>query len=203
MEKLQTAMTLKEAKFDINELFFSITDQDSTIRSGNEVFIRISGYKKDELIGSFHNIIRHPDMPKILFKTFWEYLQAGKPIVAYVKNKTKEGGYYWVLAVVFPLNDRYVSIRIKPNSKLFAAAKELYFKLLMAETKDTVEASATLFPQLLSELGYTSYDHFMSEVLLQELQERQNIISTSDDDSEMDSPLTLAYSHSKTLMKVL
>lgn len=201
MEKLQTAMTLKEAKFDMNELFFSITDQDSTIRSGNEVFIRISGYKKDELIGSFHNIIRHTDMPKILFKTFWEYLQSGKPIVAYVKNKTKEGGFYWVLAAVFPLNDRYVSIRIKPNSTLFAAAKELYFKLLMAETKDTVDASAALLPQLLSDLGYTTYDHFMSEVLLQELQERQKVISHSEDESEMESPLTLAYSHSKTLMK--
>ncbi|MFZ3052822.1 MAG: PAS domain-containing protein [Sulfuricurvum sp.] len=201
MEKLQTAMTLKEAKFDINELFFSITDQDSTIRSGNEVFIRISGYEKDELIGSFHNIIRHPDMPKIIFKTFWEYLQAGKPIVAYVKNKTKEGGYYWVLAVVFPLDDRYVSIRIKPNSTLFAAAKELYFKLLMAETKENVEASAALLPQLLSELGYTTYDHFMSEVLLHELQERQKVISPSVDESEYEFPLTLAYNYSKTLMR--
>ncbi|MFH0709677.1 MAG: PAS domain-containing protein [Pseudomonadota bacterium] len=201
MEKLQTAMTLKEAKFDINELFFSITDQDSTIRSGNEVFIRISGYRKDELIGSFHNIIRHPDMPKILFKTFWEYLQAGKPIVAYVKNKTKEGGYYWVLAAVFPLNDRYVSIRIKPNSTLFTAAKELYFKLLMAETKENVEASDTLLPQLLSELGYTTYDHFMSDILLHELQERQKVISYSENESQLESPLTLAYSYSKTLMK--
>lgn len=201
MENIQTAMILKEAKFGMNELFFSITDQDSTIRSGNEVFVRISGYTKDELIGSFHNIIRHPDMPKIIFKTFWEYLQAGKPIVAYVKNQTKEGGYYWVLAAVFPLNDRYISIRIKPNSKLFAIAKELYFKLLMAETKDNIEASAILLPKLLIDLGYTSYDHFMSEVLLHELQERQKVISDSQRVSESESPLTLAYSYSKTLMK--
>ncbi len=201
MENIQTAMILKEAKFDMNELFFSITDQDSTIRSGNEVFVRISGYTKDELIGSFHNIIRHPDMPKIIFKTFWEYLYAGKPIVAYVKNQTKEGGYYWVLAAVFPLNDRYISIRIKPNSKLFAIAKELYFKLLMAETKDNIEASSILLPKLLIDLGYTSYDHFMSEVLLHELQERQKVIYDSQRVSEFESPLTLAYSYSKTLMK--
>ncbi len=201
MEKLQTAMTLKEAKFDINELFFSITDQDSTIRFGNEVFIRISGYDKDELIGSFHNIIRHPDMPKIIFKTFWEYLQAGKPIVAYVKNKTKEEGYYWVLAAVFPLNDRYVSIRIKPNSKFFSIAKELYFKLLMAESQEGIEASEQLIPKLLNDLGYTTYEHFMSDALLSELQERQKVISYSQNGSEYESPLTLAYSYSKALMK--
>jgi len=177
MDKTEQAMALKEAKFDINELFFSITDQASTILSGNEVFVRISGYTKEELIGSFHNVIRHPDMPKIIFKTLWEYLNADKPIVAYVKNQTKEGNYYWVLAAVFPLTDRFISIRIKPSAKVFAATKEFYFKLLMAESRGGMEESGTLFPELLKGLGYDDYDHFMGAALLDELKERQILVS--------------------------
>ncbi len=98
MEILGCASAMREAKFEIDELFFSITDQASTILSGNEVFVRISGYKKEELLGQFHNIIRHPDMPRVVFKMLWDHLKRDKPVVAYVKNKTKDGGYYWVLA---------------------------------------------------------------------------------------------------------
>jgi aerotaxis receptor len=173
VEKSEHALALKEAKFEINELFFSITDQSSTILSGNDVFVRISGYSKEELIGQFHNIIRHPDMPRIVFKTFWDYLNADKPIVAYVKNKTKEGGYYWVLAAVFPLHDRYISIRIKPTTKLFSIVKDLYSKVLIAENSLSEEESSKAFSELLNTFGYDNYDQFMSDALLDELKERQ------------------------------
>lgn len=201
MEQNDNATGFKEAKFEINELFFSITSQDSTILSGNDVFVRISGYAKHELIGSFHNIIRHPDMPRVVFKTFWEYLKADKPIVAYVKNKTKEGGYYWVLAAVFPLKERYVSIRIKPNTQIFTAIKALYFKLLMAESKGGMEESERIMPDLLSELGYKNYDHFMSDALLQELRERQSVGLHTDREIESGSLLKSAYGYSRSLMQ--
>ncbi|MDO9208576.1 MAG: PAS domain-containing protein [Sulfuricurvum sp.] len=208
MQTTEQMVTInKEAKFDMNELFFSITNLESRILTGNDVFVRISGYTKQELIGSFHNIIRHPDMPRIIFKTFWDYLKADKPIVAYVKNRTKEGGYYWVLAAVFPLNDRYISIRIKPNSKLFTAAKELYFKLLMAESKEGIEASTSMVATLLRDLGYENYDRFMSDALFQELQGRQGLISnTSHQDQNVESlspfqhNLKSMQGFSKTLM---
>lgn len=198
----------KEAKFDTNELFFSITDKESTILSGNDLFVRISGYAKSELIGQYHNLIRHPDMPRIIFKTFWEYLNAGKPIVAYVKNRTKEGGFYWVLGAVFPLKDTFVSIRIKPSSALFTAAKELYFKLLMAESMGGMEESALLFPKLLSDLGFESYDHFMSGALLQELEGRKGVkrnfapdrILTAQGVSSLHRRLLVAYGYSEKLM---
>lgn len=174
---MENSITDKEAKFDSSELFFSITDKQSTILSGNNVFIRISGYSKNELIGQYHNIIRHPDMPKVIFKTLWDYLNANKPIVAYVKNRAKDGSYYWVLAAVFPLSDRYISIRIKPNTKIFAAIKELYFKLLMVESKENIEASSAMVSTILGDLGYANYDHFMSDALLKELQDHQAVIS--------------------------
>ena len=167
---------MQEAKFDIHELFFSITDNHSAIISGNETFVRISGYSKEELIGQFHNIVRHPDMPRVVFKTFWDYLKANKPIVAYVKNKTKDGGYYWVIAAVFPLEDSYISIRFKPSSAMFSAVKEIYFRLLMTENKTGVPDSEKLFSELLNGLGYRDYTHFMNEALLAELLERKRLL---------------------------
>lgn len=171
---------MKEAKFDVQELFFSITDHASTIITGNEVFVRISGYHKEELIGEFHNIIRHPDMPRVVFKVLWDHLENGKPVVAYVKNKTKDGAYYWVLAAVFPLDDHYISIRIKPTSSIFAVVRELYFKLLMAETNGGMDASLPIVFELLKELGYDSYDDFMSDALLSELSERKKLLASID-----------------------
>lgn len=170
---MKTDLSSQEAKFENDELFFSITEPDSTILSGNDVFVRISGYDETELVGSFHNIIRHPDMPRIIFKTLWDAIGSGKPLVAYVKNRTKTGEYYWVLAAVFPLGERYLSIRIKPSTPLFARAREIYFKLLMAESKGGMEESAALLGRLLAELGYQCYEQFMSEALLQELHARK------------------------------
>lgn len=205
-ETTRSSAVTAEAKFNINELFFSITDKESTILSGNEVFVRISGYTKDELIGKSHNIIRHPDMPRIVFKVLWDYLNAGKPIVAYVKNKTKEGRYYWVLAAVFPLNDHYISIRIKPTTELFTAAKELYANLLIAESKGGMEESGRILPELLTGYGYENYDRFMSDALLQELKERQKFVSkvAINDNYHAASPslqkLKVVYDYSRELM---
>ncbi len=171
MERID--VTDKEAVFESDELFFSITRRDSTILSGNDVFTRISGYAEEELVGSFHNIIRHPDMPKIVFKTLWDALNVDKPLVAYVKNRSRDGKYYWVLAAVFPLGEHLISIRIKPDSPLFAAARELYFKLLMSEAKGGMEASAPLLGEALKGLGYDSYAQFMSDALVTELAQRK------------------------------
>ena len=92
-----------ESVFLPDEMFFSTTDLKGIILSGNDVFIRVSKFSKEELIGKPHNIIRHPDMPRIVFKLLWDYIQSGKPIVAYVKNIAKDGSYYWVLATVVPI----------------------------------------------------------------------------------------------------
>ncbi|MBV5321590.1 MAG: PAS domain-containing protein, partial [Sulfuricurvum sp.] len=203
------AASMKEAQFDTNELFFSITDHASTILSGNDVFVNISGYEKEELIGQFHNIIRHPDMPKVIFKILWDHLKSDKPIVAYVKNKTKEGGFYWVLAVVFPLSERYISIRIKPNSPIFAIVRELYFKLLIAESRGGMEASEAMLLELLLELGYSGYNHFMADALLSELSKRKELLTDYKSDieyvAESNNPLCetlkILLNQSQTLMR--
>ena len=76
----------------------SRTDLSGIITYANETFANISGYKVDELIGKPHNMVRHPDMPKSIFKDLWQKLKEGKSWQGYVKNKRKDNGYYWVYA---------------------------------------------------------------------------------------------------------
>ena len=69
----------------------------------NEDFCKIAGYSLEELVGKPHNIVRHPEMPKKPFKSLWDTIQKGEIWTGYVKNATKDGGYYWVFATVYPL----------------------------------------------------------------------------------------------------
>lgn len=90
----------KEIEVPKNELIVSRTDLQGKITYANELFAKISGYKPQELIGKSHNIIRHPDMPKSPFKEMWETIVKGETWSGYVKNRTKEGRFYWVFAEV-------------------------------------------------------------------------------------------------------
>ncbi len=85
-----------ETEVPQNELIISRTDLNGIITYANETFAKISGYTVEELIGKPHNIIRHPDMPKSVFKNLWETIQADKIWKGYVKNLRKDKGYYWV-----------------------------------------------------------------------------------------------------------
>jgi len=208
VKNLELHVSSQEAKFDLSELFFSITKTDSTILSGNETFVRISGYERDEIIGQFHNIIRHPDMPHVVFKTFWDFLNAGKSVAAYVKNRTKEGGYYWVFAVVFPLRERYVSIRIKPNAQLFDSVKGLYAQLLESQESLDMQESEQQLLEALKSLGYRDYEHFMNEALVEELLIRKKLFlecEAKDDSfcskSELELKIEGLYCSSKKMLE--
>ena len=83
-----------------DELIVSRTDLDGYITFANDVFAEISGYTPDELIGKSHSIVRHPDMPRSVFKNMWETIKSGKLWQGYVKNLRKDGGFYWVFAEV-------------------------------------------------------------------------------------------------------
>ncbi len=180
--KVRTIPKDVESLFENNEMFFSTTDLKGIINSGNDVFARVSKYSLDQMIGKPHNIVRHPDMPKVVFKLLWDYIQSGKPIVAYVKNMAKDGSYYWVLAVVSPLYDdegniyRYISIRIKPASKIFKQIQKLYKELLKAEYLGGIEESLSLLQKRLQELGFDDYDDFMKKALEEELKLKGDIL---------------------------
>jgi PAS domain S-box-containing protein len=94
--------TTNERFFDKNDIIVSKTDLKGHLTYVNRVFMAISDYEERELLGQPHSIIRHPDMPRAIFKLLWERLHAGKEIFAYVKNMTKTGDFYWVLAHATP-----------------------------------------------------------------------------------------------------
>ena len=91
-----------EYQFDGSRSIFSTTDLKGKITYANPYFIEVSGYSEEELIGKPHNILRHPDMPPVAFADLWATIKAGLPWTAMVKNRRKNGDYYWVLATVTP-----------------------------------------------------------------------------------------------------
>ncbi|WP_413283659.1 methyl-accepting chemotaxis protein [Vibrio sp. MA40-2] len=127
-------MTDKERTFGENATLISVTNLDGVIQYCNRDFIEISGYSEDELIGSHHNIVRHRDMPKAAFENLWSTVKADKPWKGMVKNRCKDGGYYWVEAYVTPIFENgkkigYQSIRSCPSRKQITDAQSLYSSL--------------------------------------------------------------------------
>ena len=121
----------EEVKLSADTMIVSETDAKGMIVYANADFCKIAGYSKEELIGKPHNYVRHPDMPKAAFEDLWKTIQNGKVWKGIVKNRTKDGGYYWVNATAYPSKNskgvlRYVSVRVKPTDKEIADAISLY-----------------------------------------------------------------------------
>ena len=121
----------QEVKLSIDTMIVSETDAKGNIIFANSDFCDIAGYTIEELIGKPHNIVRHKDMPKAALEDLWKTVQDGKIWNGIVKNKTKNGGYYWVNATAYPSKNekgelRYISVRIKPTDKEIEDAINLY-----------------------------------------------------------------------------
>ncbi|MDX1781796.1 MAG: PAS domain-containing protein [Thalassovita sp.] len=150
--------------FGVEEMFFSKTDERGVIEDFNSVFVRISGFSGDELHGAPHKILRHPDMPKAVFWLLWNGLRNGQAVGAYVKNKTKDGKYYWVFALAAPVTGGYFSVRIKPTSDMHSQVVALYKEIRAAELAEKVSAedSAKRLLHRLQDLGFPNYGWFQS-----------------------------------------
>jgi PAS domain S-box-containing protein len=159
-------MAHNELTFGQEEFIVSKTDLNGKITYCNDLFIKISGYPEVELIDQPHNILRHPDMPAIVFKLLWERIRAGNEIFAYVKNKTKHGDFYWVFAHVTPTFDsnhkiiNYHSVRRCPKDTALSIIKPFYVSLLQKEKNGGIKASEEALTQLLQSKG-VSYDEFI------------------------------------------
>jgi len=161
--------TNHEKSLSESEFIVSKTDAKGKILYGNKIFIKISGYTEKELLGSPHSILRHPDMPKTIFKLLWERLHAKGEIFAYVKNMCKDGSFYWVLANVTVTLDTnggvidFHAVRRKPSSKAMRVIPELYAKLLHEEKKSGMDASTKMLNTILHDKG-VSYDDFIFDL---------------------------------------
>jgi aerotaxis receptor len=116
------------------DMLVSVTDPQGRITYCNPVFVRISGYSAAELLGQPHNIVRHPDMPEEAFRDMWHTIQGGRPWTGLVKNRCKNGDFYWVRANASPLTDGdritgYLSVRTRPDPAEVQAAEALYARM--------------------------------------------------------------------------
>ena len=120
-----------EYRMQAGQSIVSKTDTKGRITYVNPAFIEVSGFNENELLGKAHNIVRHPDMPPEAFADLWHTLQAGQPWTGMVKNRRKNGDFYWVVANVVPVKEDgrvtgYMSVRTAPTRAQVAAAEELY-----------------------------------------------------------------------------
>ena len=168
--KYKVTPTQQERVMREDDFIVSKTDLKGRISYCNRIFIEFSGYTEQELLGAQHNIIRHPDMPRGVFKLLWDTLGQNREIFAYVKNMSRDGAYYWVIANVTPnLNPQgvcegYFSVRRKPKREAVSALSDLYRTMLEEERRagprDACDASVALLTGLLKQKG-VSYESFI------------------------------------------
>ncbi len=146
---MKNRVTPKNEEIKLNPLKYilSTTDLKGNILSVNDYFIEVCKYTRDELIGSPHNIVRHPDMPKAIFHLMWDHIKNGKNITAVVKNLAKDGRYYWVITDFEIRKDqngninRYMAFRQAAPKKIVRSIEPLYQKLLEIEKGDDMKTS--------------------------------------------------------------
>jgi len=161
-----------ETFFDKDDVIVSKTSPKGMITYANRTFLAVSEFSEDDVIGKPHNLIRHPDMPRCIFKLLWETLQGGREIFAYVVNRTKHGNHYWVLAHVTPSFDAdhiivgfHSSRRVPDRGPLEETIIPLYRTLRQheqqaADPKAGLQASYDALMGTLQEKGLR-YDQFI------------------------------------------
>jgi PAS domain S-box-containing protein len=160
-----------EIQLNPKRYIVSKTDPKGVIEYGNDYFVEISGYTETELIGTPHSLIRHPDMPKIVFKIMWDRINKAQNIMAVVKNLAKDGSYYWVVTEfepkVDPINNEIIShtaFRKAAPKKAVATMELIYQKLLEIEKEGGMEASEKYLRGFLEEKNM-SYDDFIDDLV--------------------------------------
>ncbi|KAE8547599.1 methyl-accepting chemotaxis protein [Marinobacter nauticus] len=132
-------ITGNERTFPESQKLISSTDLRGKILHCNDAFVAVSGFSRDELIGQPHNIVRHPDMPPKAYENMWSHLKAGRPWMGLVKNRCKNGDFYWVSAYVTPVTANgevvgYESVRSCPGREDVARAEKLYKSIREGKT---------------------------------------------------------------------
>lgn len=148
----------------------SETDREGVVTYANDYFVELSAYPEEELVGKPHSVVRHPDMPKTVFKLLWDALKAGKEYKAIVKNRRKDGKYYWVYSEYKPLYDQNKQIRGYRSSrrpvprKILSDVEAIYKKLLDLEaTKSQHDAEMFLELKLHND-GFHDYAEFVDDL---------------------------------------
>lgn len=173
--KKKIKMTGVERFFDPDRFLVSKTDLKGVITYANQVFADVAEYKEEELLNKPHSIIRHPDMPRCVFKLLWDTIQDGREIFAYVVNRSKYNNHYWVFAHVTPSYDDHGNItgyhsnrRVPNRETLDNVIIPLYKTLLKEEERfensnEGMESAFNMLLNILKEKGL-SYDEFILSI---------------------------------------
>ncbi len=161
-----------EILLDSKRYIVSETDENGKITFCNDYFIEVSGYSKEELIGKPHNIVRHPDMPSVVFKLLWQTISSGNNINAVVKNLAKDGRYYWIFTEFEIRKDTdtgkiigYHASRKSISKHVIEIIADLYKKLLEIEKNDSIESSEKYLINFLKEKGDDiEFSNIMEEI---------------------------------------
>jgi aerotaxis receptor len=169
----------REVQLEDDELIVTKTDSTGHITYANRVFMQLAEYAESELLGKPHNLIRHPDMPRGVYRLMWKTLQAGREFFGVVKNYTASGNYYWVLANVTPDYDLrgqlqgYYSVRRPPSQEAINAIEPVYAQMRQIEAShnkaSAPDASVAWLQQVLADKG-VSYQDFILSLNAQVLQ---------------------------------
>jgi len=168
--KKGSIMLTKEIFPDEEKSYSTSTNEKGIINSVSDEFVALSGYSKQELLGKDHNIVRHPDMPKIIFKKMWTALENGEEFVGFIFNHAKDGGYYWLAnkTYLFSRNKdggcKYFSYKLPMSARARHYMAALYAKLLEEEKKGGIEASEKYLEEYLDFRGVT-FDEYMKTFL--------------------------------------
>ena len=171
MSRQKVTPTGREAPLGEEELIVTKTDPKGRILYANDVFMRVSKYTPREVIGAPHSLVRHPDMPRCVFKLFWDTLLKGEEFFGYVLNLAADGDHYWVFAHATPTRDArgtvigYHSNRRRPDPAQVARIQPIYQQLLRAEAaspdrKQGMQQGGTALQQLLAQQE-VSYERFV------------------------------------------
>lgn len=174
MHRAAVAPTGVERRLGADELIVSKTDLKGVVTYANDVFCRMAAMSEEEIVGQPHNLIRHPEMPRCVFKLLWDTIAAGQEIFAYVNNLAADGANYWVFAHVTPSYDvsgrlvGYHSNRRSPHPRAVEAVRPVYAGLRAAEQQhahsaEGLEASTAALTASLVAQGMT-YDEFVWSV---------------------------------------
>ncbi|TLP45015.1 PAS domain S-box protein [Cohaesibacter sp. CAU 1516] len=172
---VETFLSGNERYFGDDDIIVSKTDLKGRLTYANKIFLDISGYQEKEVLGQPHSLIRHPEMPRCIFKLLWSTLEQGKEIFAYVNNRSKNGDNYWVYAHVTPSWDKsgkivgYHSNRRVPDRDILDQHIIPLYKDLVAKEKSTanrkdgMHLAETMLNDLLVE-KQVAYDEFIATV---------------------------------------
>ena len=162
--------TSKQIKLDPLQPIVSRTDLRGNIKYTNHYFKQITGYTDDELIGRPHNIVRHPDMPKIIFTLMWQRLKENQNILVLIKNRTKDGNYFWITtsfktthSEVTKEENGYMAITHAAPAQAIKEIEALYEKLLEIEKSEGEVASIKYLLDFF-EANDTNYDEYLKDI---------------------------------------